>query len=133
MKKLILLTALLSSVFGDEAKELFIKKCATCHSLTPPVNKSEMKGPPAPGVMFHLKEEFKSDEKIKAHIIDFTLNPTREKAICKSVKRFGVMPSQKGKVTKEELSKIADWMIKNLKMSKKEHQMMQQKHKNMPK
>ena len=110
-----------------DGKELFVKKCATCHSLTIPQDKSKMKAPPARGVMFHMREAFGSDEKIKAHILDFVIEPSREKAICKSVKRFGVMPSLKGKVSQDELSVIADWMIKNLQMNQAEHQKMQGK------
>ena len=138
LRKIIVLSATIacSSTFLSaetlNAEELFKNKCAICHSMTQPTDKSKMLAPPAKGVMFHMSEAFDSNEKIKAHILDFVLEPTKEKAICKSVKRFGVMPSQKGNVTKEELSIIADWMLENLKMNKEQHKKMEnEKHKDM--
>ncbi len=112
-----------------EGKALFEAKCAVCHSLSKPTDKSKIVAPPARGVMFHLSEAFKTQEEIKAHINDFVMEPSAEKAICKSVKRFGVMPSQKGAVSKEELEIISEWMLEHLRMDKKEHQKMEQGHK----
>ena len=111
-----------------DGKQLFANKCAVCHSMTKPADESKVVAPPARGVMFHMGEAFDSNEKIKAHIEDFVLAPSKEKAICKSVRRFGVMPSQKGAVSKEELTVIADWMVENLKMDKGEHQEMERGH-----
>jgi mono/diheme cytochrome c family protein len=122
--KIVTLCSILASgtLFAqDSAQELFVQKCAICHVLKMPTDHSKMVAPPARGVMFHMGEAFKSKEEIKKHIVDFVLEPTKEKAICKSVKRFGLMPSQKGNISKEELSKVADWMIENLHMSKEEH------------
>ena len=38
-------------------------------------------------------------------MVDYIENPTKEKAICmdERIEKFGLMPSQKGMVTKEEL------------------------------
>jgi cytochrome c len=80
-----------------------------------------MLGPPVKGVMYHMREEFNNDEDIEAHIQDFVLEPTLEKALCKSVRRFGLMPSQKDNVTKEELKIISEWMTKNFKITKEEY------------
>lgn len=109
--------------------KLFSAKCAICHSMTQPTDESKVVAPPARGIMFHMSEAFKGKEEIKAHINDFVLAPSKEKAICKSVKRFGVMPSQKGAVSKEELAVIAEWMTKNLMMDKAEHDQMEKGHK----
>lgn len=110
--------------------KLFEAKCAVCHSMSKPSGQSTVVAPPARGIMFHMGEAFGSKEKIKNHINDFVLAPSKEKAICKSVKRFGLMPSQKGAVSKEELEVIAEWMVENLHMDNKEHQNMEQgKHK----
>ena len=116
------------SAGGMDGKQLFTNKCAVCHSMSQPVDESKVVAPPARGVMFHMSEAFDSKEKIKAHIEDFVIEPSAEKAICKSVRRFGVMPSQKGAVSKEELGVIADWMVENLTMSKGEHQKMERGH-----
>ena len=111
-----------------DGKQLFTNKCAVCHNLSQPADESKVVAPPARGVMFHMTEALGSQEKVKAHIKDFVLEPSKEKAICKSVRRFGVMPSQKGVVSKEELSVIADWMVEHLAMGKSEHQKMERKH-----
>jgi len=123
MKNLVLATSLIlsisTSLFGTDSKgeALFKEKCMVCHLMKRPADKSTMIAPPAMGVMYHMSEAMGSDEKILAHINSFTMNPTKEKAVCRSVKRFGLMPSQKGSITKEELSVVAKWMVVNLKMT----------------
>lgn len=130
MKKInkILLIATLAISFNnsllatDNGEELFKNKCGICHPMTRPADRSQMIAPPAKGLMFHMSEELESDEKILAHINSFVINPSKEKAICRSVKRFGLMPSQKGIITNEELDIVAKWMVDNLKMSKQDYQ-----------
>lgn len=111
-----------------EGKKLFEAKCAMCHSMSRPDGKTQQVAPPARGVVFHMSEAFDSKSDMIAHINDFVLDPTAEKAICKSVKRFGLMPSQKGAVSKEELATIADWMVNNYSMNKAEHDAMRKKN-----
>jgi cytochrome c len=124
MKKIIIsifaFMAILSA--NDSAKEIFMNKCAVCHTMGKPNHQTAV-APPARGVMFHMNEHFSNDkEMIQDHINDFVLNPSKDKAICKSVRRFGVMPSQKGNITKEELAKVAVWMTEHLGgMTHKEH------------
>jgi cytochrome c len=67
------------------------------------------------GVMNHVKMNFDSKEKAMEFMIDYVLNPSEEKSICKpqKIKRFGLMPSQKGVVTKQELEKITSWLYDN--------------------
>ena len=122
MKK-ITLTLLLagSALFANNAEELFLNKCAVCHVMEIPQDRSQMIAPPAKGIMFHMTEEIGSDEDILAHIKSFTINPTKDKAICRSVRRFGLMPSQKENITQEELAIVAKWMIQNLKMTEQEY------------
>ena len=128
MKK-ITLTLLLagSALFANNAEELFLNKCAVCHVMEIPQDRSQMIAPPAKGIMFHMTEEIGSDEDILAHIKSFTINPTKDKAICRSVRRFGLMPSQKENITQEELAIVAKWMIKNLKMTEQEYNNRRQK------
>ncbi len=121
MKKITLMLSLATALFANNAEELFMNKCAVCHIMQRPTDKSQMIAPPAKGIMFHMSEAIGSDEKILAHIKSFTLNPTKEKAICPSVRRFGLMPSQKENITEEELDIVAKWMIENLKMTPQEY------------
>lgn len=111
----------------SNGEELFKQKCMICHTITRPADRSTMIAPPAKGVMFHLSEDIGSDEDILAHINSFTINPTKEKAICPSVRRFGLMPSQKGNITKEELNTVAKWMIQNLKMTPEQYERRKEK------
>jgi cytochrome c len=128
MKKIT--TALMLAVaalMGENAEALFKAKCNSCHFLKIPADISTINAPMAGGVILHLKEAFKSKNDIKNHIVNFALSPSLEKAVCKSVKRFGLMPSMKGIVSKVELEKIAQWMIENLKMTEEEHEKIQEK------
>jgi len=118
-----------NAIAAERGEELFTNKCAICHSLTKPTNKSEMLAPPAKGIMFHMHDNFSSDEKIIAHIQDFSMNPTQEKAKLKgAVTKFGLMPAQKGSITKEELEIVSHWMVENLNMTKKQHNKNKAKH-----
>ena len=94
---------------------LFTQKCASCHSTTRPKDMSTVVAPALMGVMRHLKMSHPDKDKAVAFIKDYVINPTKEKAICmpKKIERFGLMPSQKGNVTEEELEVIANWMFDN--------------------
>ena len=134
MRSFILSISLLFSINStllaqSDGEKLFTQKCATCHSMTRPTDKSQMLAPPAKGIMFHMSETIGSDEKVLAHIQSFTMNPTKEKAICRSVRKFGLMPSQKNNITKEELKIVAHWMIDNLKITKEQYNKEKQKNK----
>ena len=136
MKKKLLLMSLLifvvsTTLFAKNniGKELFLKKCGICHKLTFPKNKADMVAPPAPGVMFHMHQRFKSDKEILAYMRNFVINPTKKTSLKKETKRFGLMPSQKGIVTQEELNKITKWMVENIHLSPKQHKMIEAKYK----
>jgi len=117
IKKSFTLIALLTSLaYSDEAaKKLFKTKCASCHQTTRPDDISTLVAPPIMGVMKHVKMDYGTKEEAVAFMVDYILNPTREKAVCipRSIKRFGLMPSQKGNVTKEELRKIVSYLYDN--------------------
>lgn len=116
MKRILLLMTIAGSTLFASSGEVLIKtKCATCHTLEIP--KSEMmpefKAPPMDAVMFHMKDVISDESEMKAFILDYVYNPDVSKSVCESnkVEKFGVMPSQKGKVSKEELLAISDYMI----------------------
>ncbi len=110
--------AISSISYAETGKELFQQKCAMCHLTKKPTQeqKKNMIAPAAMGFMFHVKEKFKNDkQKAIAFIVDYVLHPSKEKSVClpQTIKKFGVMPSQKGAVTKEELKKIAEYLWDN--------------------
>jgi cytochrome c551/c552 len=96
---------------ANEAQTLFEQKCVTCHTYTRPADTSTMVAPPIKGVMFHLRDAFKSNEELKAHIEMMVMQPDEAKAICPSVARFGLMPSQKEMLSAKELEQIAQWLV----------------------
>lgn len=100
---------------NSTGKDLFVKKCSSCHILGMPKDMNTMVAPALNGVMRHIKMNFPQKEKAVAFIVDYALNPDPSKAVCmpQRIKKFGLMPSQKGNVTKEELEAIANWMFEN--------------------
>jgi len=116
MKKVILLAAIAGTFgFANSGEALIKEKCATCHTLEIPQMEMmpEFVAPPMDAVMFHMKDVIKGKDNLKAFIDDYVYEPDVSKSVCESnkVQKFGVMPSQKGKVTKEELATISDYMI----------------------
>jgi len=102
------------SLQAAEGEMLFKKNCVSCHIDTMPnmADRSSFVAPPVFGVMFHVKEKYKSREDAVAFIVDYIMEPSKEKAVCleRTIKRFGLMPSMKGVVTEEEAKKIAGYM-----------------------
>ena len=111
---LILLLGTSSLMASESAQVLFEKRCNICHMTTMPTD-AEFKTLVAPaimGVMRHIKMEFGNKKEAVDFIVDYTLNPSKDKAICmpRKLKKFGLMPSQKENVTKEELRAIAEYI-----------------------
>lgn len=118
-KILLLLGAVLlftpMSYAQTSGETLFDAKCASCHVKMRPSDISTLVAPPAMGVMRHVKMTYGTKEEAIKFITEYALDPQESKAVCMAdkIKRFGLMPSQKGQVTKEELSVIAGWMYDN--------------------
>lgn len=93
-------------------ESLFDQKCGACHLKTRPTDMSSLIAPPAIGVMRHVKTAYHNKKSAVAFVVDYVLHPSEKKALCmpQKIRRFGLMPSQKGNVTKEELEAIAAWM-----------------------
>ncbi|MCF6245086.1 MAG: cytochrome c [Sulfurovum sp.] len=106
---------LTNTLYAQDGASLFDTKCAACHVTSRPSDKSTLVAPPVMGVMRHVKMRYTSKEEAVAFISAYALNPEASKAVCmpQKIKRFGLMPSQKGNVTKEELQTIASWMYDN--------------------
>jgi len=116
MKKTLLILATSSTLmFAATGAELLEKKCASCHMLEAPEFHQipTLKAPAMDAIVFHINLAMEDEKKKKAFIVDYVLNPDVSKTVCESnkVAHFGVMPSQKGKVTKEELELIATEML----------------------
>jgi len=118
-----------------DGEELLHQKCSKCHNLDmPPKSYDNEVAPSMMAVTFHLKDFIKSNNpseheaKIISFVQDYVINPSASKSLCdkKSLDSYGVMPSQKGKVTKDELEAIAHYMY-NTYDNQKMLQIMQEK------
>jgi hypothetical protein len=119
------LLGLLSNAQAIESGEaLYDAKCASCHLKTRPQDISSLIAPPATGVMRHVKMQYTDKASAVAFISEYVLDPQRDKAVClpERIKAFGLMPSQKGMVSKTELSLIAEWMYDNFPSSNRAQQ-----------
>jgi hypothetical protein len=108
-----LLTPLLA--LASDAEALFDQKCAARHIKTFPKDRSALVAPPVMGVMRHVKMAYPQKPEAIAFIVEYVMEPKREKATCmaQSIERFGLMPSQKESVTEAELEQIASWMFEH--------------------
>jgi len=116
VKKIVLLFAATTAMtFATQGTELLKNKCASCHMLEAPEFHQipTLKAPAMDAVVFHINLAMQDDKEKKAFIVDYVLHPDVSKSVCESnkVAQFGVMPSQKGKVSEEELAKIADTLL----------------------
>ena len=86
-----------------------------CHVKVRPDDKSTLVAPPAAGVMRHVKMNYDSKESAVGFMMSYIMNPQIADAVCKSksIERFGLMPSQKGLVSRAELKRISEWMYDN--------------------
>ena len=103
------------AVASETPEQLFDAKCSACHSKTKPADMSKVVAPALFGVMRHVKMRYPDKKEAVGFRVDYVLEPTKEKAICteQKIEKFGLMPSQKGGATKEELAVITDWMFDN--------------------
>jgi len=102
-------------VYAEDGATLFKAKCAACHQTSRPSDMSTLVAPPVMGVMKHVKMTYNTKEDAVKFISTYVLDPQVSNAICmpQKIKRFGLMPSQKGNVSLEELQTIASWMYDN--------------------
>jgi len=117
-----------------DAQKLIKERCSSCHNLDmPPTISDDELAPPMMAVAFHVSSFVKpSDESqrtLKAieFVRDYVYAPALEKSFCdkESLKRYGLMPSQKKNVTEGELKSISTYMFehytqKNLTQAQKE-------------
>jgi mono/diheme cytochrome c family protein len=97
---------------APDGKALFEQNCAACHITRQPQTQEErmaLKAPPAAGVMWHIKEAFPNKEKAIAFAVSYAKHPDADKAICPSIRRFGVMPDVAGGLSDKELEAIVTY------------------------
>ena len=124
-----MLIAVISLSAADKAvngEEVFDKKCSQCHIKM--IKKKELKkifktvkAPPMVEVSKQLKKNIKIVEDIDdeihravviAFIKDYVIYPDLDKSMCEAMalEKFNLMPSQKGKLSEEELNAVAAWV-----------------------
>ena len=103
-----------------DAKKLIEQKCASCHNLDmPPTLFDDELAPPMMAVAFHMHsfvtptDESQRTAKAIEFVVDYVQNPALEKSYCdkESIEHYGLMPSQKGKLSVEETKAIAEYMF----------------------
>jgi thioredoxin-related protein len=133
MKKILTLNLLFASLlFGVNGEEVYKSKCASCHKLYIPAtllienfteedNKMlNLKAPTINQIVFRLKSRIgdpKGDQdmqkmEVDSFIADYLIKPNRDKSICLPdvLKHFKTMPSMSGKITKDEVEAISDFL-----------------------
>ena len=105
----------LSLQASDNIDELVEKKCGECHIMGKITKEKiqNMKAPPSWALAKKVKNAYATREERVKHIISYTINPNEDIMLfpIETKKRFGVMPSQKGKITESELKAIADYIL----------------------
>lgn len=119
MKKLLSLLLILTTsnllLASESAEELANKKCGNCH-LMGEITKEKldnMKAPPYWAIAKKAKEKYENDEDKVKYIVDYALNPSEDKMLFpkQTKEKFGVMPSQKEKVTEDEIKLISAYIL----------------------
>ena len=121
MKKTLLISLLLSTATLLSASDttagakLVDDICTACHMTSgsrDQLTDGKMGGPPMWGVTKKIRNKYPAKEDRIAFIMDYTMNPSKEKMLFPQATRdyFGVMPSMKGKVTESEMRQIAEYL-----------------------
>lgn len=133
MKILGMIIALNAIIMGADGYEVYQKKCVQCHAEM--MEKKEvvrvlhtLQAPPMVEVSNRLRENIiiaDDDEDVKrrvtiAFIKDYIDNPSVQYSMCHpmAIEKFGIMPSQKGKLNEDEKQAVAEWIIDRYKNTK---------------
>jgi mono/diheme cytochrome c family protein len=103
-------------------EKVFNQHCATCHLSVIGVKVTGIdnsdteyvtdKAPYLAKVLKKLKKETHSKEEFAKFIHDYIQNPDKRKSIYgkKAIKKFGVMPSLKGAISDDNITKLTDFL-----------------------
>ena len=119
-------------LFADEGKDLFIKHCVSCHAPFIPMLKLKenfldhnnsllkLKAPTLNQLSYRLKQRIGDPKgdidihrmEVTAFMSDYVIHPNKDKSVCLEdvLSHFETMPSQKGKVTEDELEEIGTYL-----------------------
>ncbi len=133
----------ISTLFAMEGKEVYEKKCASCHQGYIPMAKLKenfqdynntllkLTAPTLNQLSYRLKKSIgdpKGDNEIHrmevaAFITEYVLYPNRQKSLCldEVMQSFETMPSLAGKVSEEELEAVSTYIYDFDEMVVKEH------------
>lgn len=126
MIKIALILGSALSLFGVDGYSVYQKKCMKCHVEM--MEKQDvlkhihtLKAPPMVEVANRLRENIiiaDEDQDVKrrvtiAFIKDYIENPSVQYSMCHpmAIEKFGIMPSQKGKLSENEKQAVAEWII----------------------
>ena len=111
MKKILLSALVFSAIYANSGEEIFKTKCMMCHTTQKEPTKANLIGPPINEVMFHIKESFSDKKEAIAFMKDYIFNPDPKKALCPSIDKFGIMPSQKGILDEKETNEVLEYLF----------------------
>jgi len=119
MKKILSLSLLAASFTllfaSSEGEELAVKKCGECHlmGVVSEEKLKNMKAPPYWAITKKARETYENKEDKIKYIVDYAISPSEDKMLFPkdTIRLFGVMKSQKDKVTESELKLIAEYII----------------------
>lgn len=126
MKQFIALLSLSAVLFGADGYDVYKENCMQCHIEM--ISKQEtlknfktLKAPPMVEVSNRLKENIvidDDDDDVKRRVIiafikDYIDHPSLDYSMCHAgaIERFGIMPSQKGKLNEDEKEAVAAWIF----------------------
>ncbi len=133
MKRLLPIGFLLSSLLiAYEGKEVYDKKCASCHELYIAPSKLienfmeqnnsilKLQAPSINQIVFRLKSRIgdpKGDEdihrmEVDSFVADYLMTPDKSKSVClpKVIQHFETMPSMRGKISVEEIEAVSAFL-----------------------
>ena len=132
--KLFLITIACSTLLmASDGYSVYQKHCSGCHVEMMEKNEvlkklHTLKAPPMVEVSNRLRENIiiaDEDEDVKrrvmiAFIKDYIDYPDVQYSMCHpmAIEKFGIMPSQKGKLSEEEKHSVAEWIVERYKKIK---------------
>jgi hypothetical protein len=103
----------------ERGEQVYESTCSACHARR--MSPDEVRGatnlqaPPMNLMTTHMRMKLdNSKDRFVQHWVDFTLDPTREKALAnpRALRRFGLMPSARmldPSLTADDIRAVAEW------------------------
>lgn len=118
MRRLLLLFILgITTLCADSGEKIYQAKCVMCHTDTMPAKISQMKAPPMPQVVMHLKSTMQTKKEFVTFVNEYIQNPIKTKGLCRegAFQRFGIMPPIGADMTNKERESVALWLYEHYK------------------